>query len=43
MRRTVLATLLSALLTPAAAPADPQLSYNCYSPPQSTAPVNCFQ
>jgi hypothetical protein len=43
MRRTVLATLLSALLTPAAATADPQLSYNCYSPPQSTTPVNCFQ
>jgi hypothetical protein len=43
MRRTVLVTLLSALLTPAAATADPQLSYNCYSPPQSTTPVNCFQ
>jgi hypothetical protein len=43
MRRTVLATLLSALLAPAAATADPQLSYNCYSPPQSTTPVNCFQ
>jgi hypothetical protein len=44
MRRIILATLLSAtLLTPAAAGADPQLSYSCYSPPQSTTPVSCFQ
>ena len=43
MRRTLLATLLSALLIPASATADPQLSYNCYSPAQSTTPVNCFQ
>jgi hypothetical protein len=44
MRRLALATVLSApLLMPAAASADPQLSYSCYSPPQSTTPVNCFQ
>jgi hypothetical protein len=43
MRRIVLATVLSVtLLPPAAASADPQLSYNCYSPPQSTTPVNCY-
>jgi hypothetical protein len=44
MRRIVLATLLSAaLLTPPAASADPQLSYSCYSPPQSPTPVNCYE
>ncbi len=44
MRRIALATVVSAaLLMPAAASADPQLSYSCYSPPQSTTPVNCFQ
>jgi hypothetical protein len=44
MRRIALATVVSAvLLAPAAAGADPQLSYNCYSPPQSTTPVNCHQ
>jgi hypothetical protein len=44
MRRLALATVLSAaLLMPAAASADPQLSYSCYSPPQSATPVNCFQ
>jgi hypothetical protein len=43
MRRIVLATLVSAALTPAAATADPQLSYNCYSPPQSGTTVNCFE
>jgi hypothetical protein len=44
MRRIVLPMVLSAaLLTPAAATADPQLSYNCYSPPQSATPRNCYQ
>jgi hypothetical protein len=44
MRRIVLATVLSAaLLTPAAASADPELSYSCYSPPGSTTPVNCYR
>jgi hypothetical protein len=44
VRRIALATVVSAaLLMPAAASADPQLSYGCYSPPQSTTPVNCFQ
>ena len=43
MRRIALATVVSAaLLMPAAASADPQLSYGCYSPPQSTTPVNCY-
>jgi hypothetical protein len=41
MRRIVLATVVSALLTPAAAAADSQLSYSCYSPPQSSMPVDC--
>jgi hypothetical protein len=44
MRRIAVATVVSAaLLAPAAAGADPQLSYSCYSPPQSTTPVNCYQ
>ena len=43
MRRIVLPAVLSAaMLIPAAATADPQLSYNCYSPPQSTTPINCY-
>jgi hypothetical protein len=44
VRRIALATVVSAALSiPATASADPQLSYNCYSPPQSTTPVNCYQ
>jgi hypothetical protein len=44
MRRLAFATVVSAaLLGPASASADPQLTYNCYSPPQSTTAVNCFQ
>jgi hypothetical protein len=43
MRRIVLPAVLSAaMLMPAAATADPQLSYSCYSPPQSTTPINCY-
>jgi hypothetical protein len=44
MRRIALVTVLSAaLVVPAAATADPELSYTCYSPPQSGTPVNCYQ
>jgi hypothetical protein len=44
MRRIALATVVSAaLLMPPAASADPQLSYSCYSPPEATTPVNCYQ
>jgi hypothetical protein len=44
VRGIALVTVVSAaLLLPAAASADPQLSYSCYSPPQSATPVNCYQ